>query len=805
MHTYFVGRKSFNQKSAAPMRHFKLAQSKIKNQKYLFRRGLSFFLLSVFLLCAYKTHALENRPLVGEVTTEGNRFIKKRRILSKVKVRKNDIVIDPAFRADVDRLLESGLFDDVQVFQEDIPGSLDARGVPRVKIVFKVKERPTIRRVDFKGKLRMKKPLGEKIISKSGEPFDRFKAAQDVQSVLAVYREEGYADAKVEFYTSLNPKKNKVILTFYIVEGNQILVQSIHVEGNQAVSTRKIRKILKKKKTKRKKVFKDENLREGLDALRKYYQNKGFLQVDVGVPARVFNEDHTAVSITLNIQEERRYQVGNFSFSGATLYTDKELRKAVTLKPNKLYNQDRMEQSLQNIQDLYADKGYLRAQIIPDPITQVLDAHYGKVDVRFTIVESSAVYVDRIYVDGNTYTKEQVIRREILLKEGDVFSAGLVRRSVEKIYNLGFLDDVQIDVQQPRSPHKADLVFTVEEGKPGMLSVGAGYSSVDGLLGTMQVQHMNLFGRAQRLNLLWEFGSKKQNYEISWTDPWFMGKRMSLSVGVFDTIRRMPYKGDSYAYRRGARGFSLRVGPRVTDHFSLFHGYTFERVRIFDINPIHTEYPNPEENILSADDIKSSIVNGIVYDTRDNYFDANRGIRTVASVELAGGPVGGDVHFYKPEASSAIYIPTFWKFVFSLSARGSYVQRFAPSDDVPFSERFRMGGVDTVRGYNIGEVGEDGGRVITVFNAEYKFPLVQERGRTILQGAFFADAGGSWSRLGQMDLRIGSREDQMRSGVGFGIRFKTPVFPIRLDWGYGLNHSTGESVSQFYFTIGNIF
>ncbi|HRY29782.1 MAG TPA: outer membrane protein assembly factor BamA [Elusimicrobiota bacterium] len=755
--------------------------------------------VTLLFLKPMRLPALETRQMIAEVTVEGNQSVKKRTVLGKVKIRKGDVVVDPAFRADVDRLLETGLFDDVQVALEDAPGPTDAQGLARVRVIFRVKERSIIKRVDFKGNLKLPaRKFRDELASKPGEPHDRFKVAQDVQKILSIYRDEGYADAKVEYFTSLDPKKRKTILTFFMTEGDRVMIKAVEVVGNRTVSAGKIRRLMKK--TRRKKVFKEDSLREDLDEVKKFYQNKGFLEVSLSPPARDFNEDHTRVSLTLNIVEGRRYRVGQFTFEGATLFDQKTLRKAITLKSGKLYRQDRMDESLQNIQNLYADKGYLRAEIVPNNITQAFDDDNGQVDIRFDITESSVVYVDRIYIDGNTYTKEQVIRREILLKEGDVFAAGRVRRSVEKIYNLGFLDDVQVDVQQPRSPTRADIVFSVMEGKPGILSAGAGFSSVDGLLGTLQLQHINLFGRAQRLNLLWEFGERKQNYEIGWTDPWFLGKRMSFGVSVFDTVRRRPFGTDSTAYREGRRGFSLQLGPRITEQLSLIHNYSYEEVRIYDIDSEHINDISPSE------DITSSLTNGIVLDTRDNIFDASRGMRNSASVQVAGGPLGGDMNFYKPQLSSALYVPTFWKFVFSLAGRGGYVRHFAPSKEVPISERFVMGGVDTVRGYDFGEIGpEDYGRVMMVFNAEYKFPIVQERNRTILQGAFFADAGGSWSHADQVDLRIGRQENQMRSGVGFGIRFKTPVFPIRLDWGYGLNHRPGEQISQFYFTIGNIF
>jgi outer membrane protein insertion porin family len=674
----------------------------------------------------------------------------------------------------------------------------------KVRVIFSVTERPVVRRVDFKGNLRLSDgKFRADLSSKPGEPYDRFKAAQDVQRIVAKYQEEGYAEAQVESYTSIDPRTNKVILTFFVTEGHRILVKDVLVDGNNFFSDARVRKNLKK--TRRQKVFKEENLKEDVERLLTAYRNEGFLEVEVDDTQREFSPDRTQLTLKLVIQEGRRYTVGEIAFGGATLYTEGELRKAVTLQKGKLYEQARMEETLRGLQDLYADKGYLRAEITPETLTHPVDEGKGTVDLRFAIEESSVVYVDRIYIDGNTYTKEHVIRREVLLKPGDVFSAGKMRRSVEKIYNLGFLDDVQVDLQQPRSLSLADVVFSVKEGKPGVLSAGAGFSSLDGLVGTLQLQHMNIFGRAQRLNLMWEFGRKRQNYEIGWTNPWFLGKRMSFGVDLFDTVRTLPFRDDSFAYKKGNRGIGLRLGPRITDRLSLIENYTYERVRVFDIEPRFTVSTDTVNFIPDSDDIKSAFTTGVVWDTRDNYFDATRGGRQSATVEWAGGPFGGDLDYYKPELQVARYFPTFWKFVLTLSARGAIIKEYGQTNALPISELFRIGGVDTVRGYDIGEVGVDGGQAYMVYNAEYKFPIVQENRRTILQGAFFADVGGSWANRRDVSFGIGSQPNQMRSGVGFGIRFKTPVFPIRLDWGYGLNHSEGQPLSQFYFTIGNIF
>lgn len=774
---------------------------------------------------------------VGEVAAQGNKFLKDRAVISKVKVRKNDAIIDPTFRADTDRLLESGLFDDVQVSLEDLPNQNDALGRPKKKVIFIVQERPVIRRVDFKGNKKLSAgKFRDTVTSKPGDPFDRFRAAQDVQTILSKYREEGYADAQVETYTSLAPKTNKVILTFFITEGGRVLIKDVVFDGNKAFSDKKLAKRMKK--VRRKKPFKEDDLPEDVEAVEKFYKNHGYLKAALGDAKREMSQDRSSVVLTFPLTEGRRYRVGDVTFAGASIYSEKELRKAIVFKKGRLYTQDKMDESRQNLQDLYADKGYLRAEIEPTEKVKELPDGTGSVDFHFDIVESSIVYVDRIYVDGNTYTKEKVIRREVLLKEGDIFSAGKMRRSLEKIYNLGFLDDVQPDVQQPRSPELADVVFNVVEGKPGVLSAGAGYSSLDKLVGNLQVQHSNLFGLGHKINVTWEFGARRQSFDIGWVNPWFMDKPVSFGVNIFDVDRRLIARAPNYdattfvedpnyiiedesAYTFTRRGFSLSLAPRITDRLSTYHAYTYERLRTHNIEPFFAAHPNPDFRIEDRDEIKSAVTNGVSYDTRDYYFDATRGGRHSLNVEVAGGPFklgspSRNVTFYKPEASTSYYIPTFWKFVFSVSGRASFIREFGnyslPRES---AERFLLGGVDTVRGYRFGNVGKAYGSSMMILNAEYKFPIVQEKRKTILQGAFFADAGGSWDRgdssnpLRHMNWEIGSKEHQMRSSWGFGIRFKTPVFPIRLDYAFPLNRNAPnhpfESFEKFSFTIGNIF
>ncbi len=765
----------------------------------------------------------DQNKVVSEIVFIGNTLNKSSALAKKIKTKKKSDLDSRQLREDVKILYETGNFDDVEVNVESI-SSKDSKGKEKVRVVFSIVERSLIKRIDYKGNRKIKpSQFSDKVKSEEGLPYDQFKAGLDERAILEFYKDEGYANAQVEHYTTIDPKKKNLILTFFITEGERVTVKSLTVTGTNEFSSKKIMKLMK---TRRKKVFKNEVLTEDLVKIENFYKNKGHLDAVVSTPTVHIDPERNEATIQIDLTEGPRYTVGDISFVGTSIFTEKELKKAVTMKKKELFMQKKLDESVANITGLYADKGYLRTEVTP-----VADrrSDTGRVNFEMSIAESAVVYVDGVYVDGNSYTKEYVFKREVLLKPGDIFSAKKLRRSVEKIYNLGFLEDVQVDAQQPRSSELADIIFSVKEGKPGVLSAGAGFSSVDRFVGTLQVQHNNLFGRAQRVDVTYEFGGRRQVFNIGWTDPWLFGYRMSGGVDLFNTVRRRDYGGISSAYREQRRGGALRLGPRLSDTLGLNFTYTLHTTEVYDVDSaikedLFSTFGIPSEKALITDavkQIKSSMLTEVVVDTRDNWFDASRGSRNTASVELAGGPYGGDINYYKPLVTSSWYFPTFWKFVFSLNARASWVNAFYPSKEVPSSERFFLGGVDTVRGYDqssilprVYEINQYGhtemselpGRIYTLFNAEYKFPIVQEGNRTIFQGAFFVDAGGNWLSTRDISLTTGALDKRMKAGVGFGFRFKTPVFPIRLDFAFPLNPRQEDSKGlQPYFTIGNIF
>ncbi len=719
--------------------------------------------------------------------------VKVRDAKANIKTKKGDVFNQKNVSDDVEKLLSTGYFDNVEVlFDEDTK-----------KLIFKVQEKPYIKKIEFRGNKKISSgKLREEIVLKEKEYFDETKLFDSRTKIFELYDEKGYVDTLVNTEKIVD-QQNKVHLIFLITEGKKVVVDKVDIEGNVKYSQKKIRSLME---TKRKKIFREYKLKTDLEKINDFYKNRGYYDVKVSTPQIVYDDDKQLVKIKLTIYEGLLYKINNITFHGNKVYSDKKLYKLLSIKKNSVYNQEILNISIQSIYEIYADEGYLGLKVEPE-ITK--NSEKGLIDIKFLIEENNKVYVDKIYISGLTSTKEEVVRREVLLSEGEVFSNRKLRRSLEKIYNLGFLDDVKVDLQPGGLADTVDIEISILEGRPGMLSAGAGYSSVDQLVGNLQFSHLNLFGRAQRLNLMWEFGARRQNYEISWTEPWWLKKPMSLNISLYDTVRQREYGTVYSAYKEQRQGLGLSLGPRISEYFSLVFSYSYENVRIYDVSSLVTD------SISEGKRLTSSFTSQIIQDTRDNIFDASRGMRNSVSLQLAGFSVlGGDVKFYKPIIRSSLFIPTFWKFVLSFNTTLGYIEGIDGFDlDNIKYEKFYVGGAETVRGYRYRELGpNDGGKVMFVFNTEYKFPIVQENRRTILQGALFYDLGGSWREFSNVRFDIGSSEDwnkniwdnKLKQAVGFGIRFTTPVFPIRLDWSWALEPRATDTM-QFWFTIGQMF
>jgi len=746
--------------------------------------------LAILLLMLLSVCAFADTDKITSIKIDGLQNVKEKTVTSAIGHKKGAEYTDDQARIDVRAILDLGSFENV-----DFNFSRES-GV----LTYTVTEKPYIVTINFKGnkqfsagKLKSESTLKEK------QFFDSAKLDETKSKIISLYKDAGFADVTIEAYPTTDPATNMMTINFLITENNKIVVGGIKIDGASAFTEKKI---IGQMKTSVNKVFKDDVFKTDLATIESFYKDSGFMNYKLLNSTVTFNDDRTKMLITLSISEGAKYTIGNIAFDGNEALSDSEISKVIKINKGDLFQQSKITETMQALYALYSNRGYLHASITPSFSG---DSKDGVVNISFAIQENSVVYVGNVYIEGLVTTKDKVIRRELLLKHGDVMSADKVRRSVEKLYNLGFLDSAEPQILNTQSPDAMDLVFNITEGKPGMITAGAGYSSVDQFVGSIQFQHMNLFGLGQKLNLLWEFGAIRQNYEVDWTEPWIFNKNASLTLSAYNIQRLMDYANVTSAYKENRTGASVTVGPRISDKIGLSFGYKYEYVTLTDIDP------SVLSDIEAATDLSrsatSSILAQFTYDTRDYVFDPSRGSRQLLALQFAGGPLGGQVNYLKGTVKSTWFFPTIWKLVLSVNVNAAMIGAYGGQADVPLYEKFYIGGADTVRGYDyMTQIGPaNGGTVMAVANIEYKFPIVSDKGKTILQGAFFYDIGGTWDGTSNINLSLGTGETNLRSGVGFGIRFATPVFPLRLDWGYGLNHRPGEKLQQFYFTIGNVF
>ena len=756
--------------------------------------------------------ALVPRPwVIGDIKAVGLKNVKFGTLRQQIKARKGDLYDRPDLDKDIQALLGLGEFDRVgaEITLLDVPVPANYRKVAgtdkEILLTFTIKEKPVIHKVTFVGNKGLSKgTLLDEVSQKIADPYDRFKLEEDRKKVVDKYREKGYLDAAVETDVKIDSETLKVEITFKCVEEAKSRIELVEISGVKAFKPRKLLGLMTNKYHK---VFVEKDLAEDLKKIESEYKNNGFLDVKLSTPVVSLSPDKTRIHITLGVDEGRAYKFGDTVFSGYLVFKSSELYKAVDYKKGKIFNEQKYEDTIRAVQEMYADVGRLRARVSP---VKALNPKTDLMDVRLDIIEGPVSYVDHIDVEGNKTTKTYVLKRECRIKPGERFSAARVRRCREKMMNLGFLDEVQPDIQpSPTDPDKVDLTYDVTEGKPGMLTAGAAYSSVDGLIGTLSVQHMNLFGQAERLSLQWSFGKRVQDYSVSWTNPWIGDHPTSLGVSVFDTKRVTPFDGDLSAYVLRRTGSTLSLGPRFEDdRYQLSLSYTLQQIRIEDIDSTQ----NFNGQLTAGTSVQSMLGAEIARDTRDSVMDPTRGTRNGIGAQLSGGPLFGDINYLRPSISNQAHFKIFeavddWPFVMSLYNRGGYVAQFGASRSVPVQDRFFVGGQDSLRGYSpSGEAGApDGGVIYDVANIEFGFPLAREHHKSIVKLVVFADAGGSWDGVKQVTGRFGGDTTDLKSDVGLGIRFVTPAFPIRLDYGYGLNHAPGQKVYQINFGLGPLF
>ncbi len=768
------------------------------------KRIAGIFVAAIFLYqflsgTAYSQFAANENKTITAIKVKNNRAISSETILSKIKTKVGDRFNQDILNEDLKRLYATQYFTDVSIDVADYEGG--------AAVTFAVEEKAVIEDIVFTGDKAIRaQKLKAAMKSKPNEMLNPALLVQDISEIKALYVKKGYPAADVKYSIDLNKETNKAIVNITIDESTKVSVKSVNVTGNKVLKTNAIKKILGTKPAWwfNAGIFRDDVLQEDVEKIKATYDNMGYLDAQV-TPKLDYSDAGKALNITFVIEEGNLYLVGDIAIKGNLVFPEKNLKKLIKMVTNKPFSSISLRDDVVAIRQYYYNYGYMNAVV---DVERNLNQAARKIDLVYNIDPKEVVYVGKVEIRGNLKTKDIVVRRELRVYPGEKYSGDKMRRSKERIYNLGFFENVSFETEPTEVPNVQNLIVNVKESKTGEFSFGGGYSSVDMLVGFAEITQRNfdLFnwpyftGGGQNLSIRAQVGMVSDNYNLSWTDPWIFGYPFLCGFDLY-RVSHTQSTDVGWAYDEVRTGGDLRVGKEFTDYLRGDLTYKLEDVKISNL------IANASQDFQN--EVGSNWISALTYemalDTRDNVFNPGKGYVVSGSIEDAGGVFGGDKNFVKGTFGASYYHTFFEKIVLELKGRGGLAGAYSSTSAVPVYERFYAGGANTIRGYKERRVGPRdsgsdepvGGDAIVLGNAELTFPMYEN----ILKGAVFYDVGNVWANRG--DFLVGGK---YRAGVGVGVRVKTPVGPVKVDYGYPLDREEGDSrTGEFYFSMSRGF
>ena len=719
------------------------------------------------------------------------------------------------------KIIKLNIFQDISVYYDSEAKTL--------KVV--VVEYPVISKVSFSGNDKIDLEDIEEVVSvRKNELLDTSKIERDVQSIMGVYRDKGFLMAQVSYDLKKNEKKREAFVTFKIVEGSKSRVKRINIVGNKNLTDSFLKQNLNTQEDGLFSYFQDGGyqkklLEEDVARLMYFYNDEGYVNVKVNKPTLTLSPDKKDIYVTFVVSEGLRYKVGDFKISGDSLDSGKMPDFRFSLDKGQWYKHTLLIRDVERVKAIYGDEGYPFVKILPD---RRLNDKDQIVDINFIIQKGQKAKIERIDLAGNSRSRDKVIRREMVLFEGELYSYTGEKRSVERLKRTGFYDDVQIEIKEGSRPDLVKVLVTVTERKSGTFNVGAGFSTFESFVFNARIDQNNFLGYGQNMSLSGQISKIKRELSLSFYEPYFLDYNVSLNTSFF--YRYLNYDSDIYEYyadyNQNSYGFSFTFGFPFWRYFRAYTGY---RLRKVDINGA-TEN---QMNYLYRDLFTSSLIFMLSVDTRNDRMFASKGIYALGSAEVAARFLGSDEDILKLDFNFRFYQSLFWGIVFKTNVELGY-NIHLQNKALPFSERFRLGGMYSIRGYpfysigprddgtdseyNVPSDGKDptsstfpyviGGNKQFIMNNELEIPLVKAM-RLNLVG--FLDIGNTWAKDENMFYINGTDDNEyglplgLFWSAGFGIRWVTPIAPLSFEWGFPLTPRPGDPKFQFEFNIKNSF
>lgn len=718
---------------------------------------------------------------VRAVRIEGNRQVSNQKILRILRVEPGDTFAAAAIQDGLKRLFDTKQFSDLGAWAQTTASS------DSLDLVVRVVEYPKVDEVRYDGNDHVDdEDIAKKVAVNKGSFIRPALVGKDFDAISELYRDKGYYRVSVSDTIVVDPKTKNRVLVYQIDEGEKVSVKHIDFFGARALDTDEIRGVMSTKEDRwfRGADFKPKEFEDDDKKILDLYRSRGYLDIEIKDKDLEFSDNGKDLDIFITLDEGPQYFVGGFDWTGNELFPDSTISKLITLERGEPFDETELSMVQFNLGSLYWNKGYIYSNVAP-----VKHVKADTVDVTFDITQGNLAHVHEINIAGNTKTAEEVIRRELVLNPGDVFASGRLQRSLREVFSLGFFaGPPQVSTAPANEQGDIDVTLRVEEKPAGQFRMGAGFSQLNKVSGFIGVTEPNFLGRGLRVGFDWEFSKTRQNINVSFTEPWFLGTPTELSVSVFNQVQNQVSQ-QFFTDRR--RGGSIRIGRPFPwfDYTSVYTSYRYEEVELTDFSRAY------EGSLRDIDwpQKTSSVGLTAIRNSTDNPFHPTRGTRTLFRNRWTGGDLlGGDVKFQEYEAEFSWYQRLLWKFVLEVKDAVGVLDGYDSPDQVPDYELYRLGGnrTDGLRGYDFYEVVPSGnprfigGRFKHILTYEVSFPIAEPT----VYGLFFYDAGNTWNSFREADLF------DLRRGAGLGIRIELPMLgTVGLDYGYGFDRIGGGS------------
>ena len=766
------------------------------------RRAVLVLVVLTALLAGVTAASAADRAAIADVRIEGTKRIEDAVVMSAITTRKGDVFDAVQLDADLRAVFELGYFADARIEVRDEPAGK--------VVVFVVEEKPSVKEFVFEGNKKVKDDKIEEVVDlKPNTILSIAKIKENIERVRQLYETEGFFMVDIDYEIEPLPN-NRVKVNIRITEYRKIFLKRIDFVGNHAFSDEELRKALQTKAGHvfsfmgNGGVFRETLFAQDMQLLRMFYANNGYF-VEIGRPVVTLSADKRWMYVSVAVNEGPQYYVESVDIEGELLFKKEDLMDEITLEVGEVFSRQEFDASLERLKNRYTDVGYAFADIEPnlDP-----DPNTRRVKILYKVNKGKLAYIERIDLAGNSRTRDKVVRRELFIKEGDLFSGPGIRESKARLMRQGYFDEVSIKWQRGSNDELVVVVIEVTERQQGQFIVGVGFSSLENFVGTAQISHNNLFGYGWKFSLQGELGRYRTNATVRFREPYLLDTRWIFGLSLNYTDR------DYFSFERLDRAGVLSFGRPLYLDIEAHVAYNYSDVDIRNVANNASLFLTLQEGRKTTTSTRYTLLR----ETVNHPFDPTDGSRVSFSTEWASDQLGGDLNFMKYTLVGRRYVPVYWGISLMFNGEIGFADNLDPGR-LPVTERYFLGGLNSVRGFFSRSLGPleysiiprelldpatttaevesvIGGNKYLQGNIELLIPLIKQLG---IKGVLFYDAGNAFVEEDWYDLF------EVRQSWGFGVRWISPIGPLRFEWGFPLYKRPDEENQVFEFGIGTFF